>query len=103
MYKSSTLKILENVQLNVRYSVQRKKREVLCDVARKVTFPSVQFKGLEKKLTATSFKIDRFNCVSFGRSKTATNTASKISNSKKNKQPMTIKGDCKLLPFISEG
>ncbi|KRY17767.1 hypothetical protein T12_12700 [Trichinella patagoniensis] len=40
MYKSSTLKILENVQLNIRYSVQRKKREVLCDVARKVTFPS---------------------------------------------------------------
>ncbi|KRZ58553.1 hypothetical protein T02_14703 [Trichinella nativa] len=45
VYKSSTLKILENVQLNIRYSVQvkkvqRKKREVLCDVARKVTFPS---------------------------------------------------------------
>ncbi|KRX64061.1 hypothetical protein T09_14247 [Trichinella sp. T9] len=40
VYKSSTLKILENVQLNIRCSVQRKKREVLCDVARKVTFPS---------------------------------------------------------------
>ncbi|KRX18358.1 hypothetical protein T07_597 [Trichinella nelsoni] len=74
MYKSSTLKILENVQLNIHYSVNRKKRErsvVRCGKKSDISI------GLEKKLTATSFKIDRFNCVSFGRSKTASNTTGK--------------------------